>query len=247
MLEPADQSLNRPGGRVAQCADGVALDAAGDFFEHGDLPHVRFTCLDLLQQRLHPAGTLATRRALATRLVAVEVRQSPDGCNHVDRFVHYGHRGRSQSRSGLLEVVEVHHDVLAVILIQDGHRGTSWDNGLEIAPTPSHTTAVLFQQFPEGDAHLLLDHHGVVHMTRDTEQLGARVVGSAHACKPACASTKNGRGYCHRLYIGNRGRAAEKTDVGRKRWLQTRLALAALQRFNQRSLFATDVCTSASV
>ena len=40
-----------------------------------------------------------------------------DGSDHINRLVHDGDRGRSQSTALGLQVVEVHHHLLAVVLV----------------------------------------------------------------------------------------------------------------------------------
>ena len=45
---------------------------------------------------------------LAARLVRVEVAEAANGCDHVHALIKHGHGGGAQSRSFLLQVVEVH-------------------------------------------------------------------------------------------------------------------------------------------
>src|SRR5687767_8911176 len=81
--EMADQALDRPGRRVAQGADRVALDLLGDVVQHIDLLDARVTLDHAFQHPPHPAGALAARRALAAALVLVEVAQPRDRLDHV--------------------------------------------------------------------------------------------------------------------------------------------------------------------
>src|SRR5215510_12379447 len=72
--EMADQALDRPGGRIAQGADGVAFDLFGDVEQHVDLAQFGLALHHALHHAVHPAGALAARRALAAALMHVEVR-----------------------------------------------------------------------------------------------------------------------------------------------------------------------------
>src|SRR5258707_15080233 len=63
--EMADQALDRPGGGVAQRADRVALDLAGDLLEKVDLRRRRIAFDHPLHHPPHPAGALAAGRPLA--------------------------------------------------------------------------------------------------------------------------------------------------------------------------------------
>ena len=56
-------------------------------------------------------------------------------------------------------------------------------------------------------------------------------------------SAEDGGGHGHGLYVGDRGRATEETNVGRERGFETGLALAALERLDQSSLLTADVGT----
>src|SRR6185312_8264821 len=73
--EMADQALDRPSGRIAQSADGVAFDLLGDVQQQVDLADLRLAAHHALHHAIHPAGALAARRALPAALVHIEVRQ----------------------------------------------------------------------------------------------------------------------------------------------------------------------------
>src|SRR5205085_10255570 len=73
--EMAQQALHRPGGAVAERADGVALDLLRHLEQHVDLALVRTALGHAGEHAPHPAHALAARRALAAALVLVEVRE----------------------------------------------------------------------------------------------------------------------------------------------------------------------------
>jgi hypothetical protein len=62
-----------------------------------------------------------------------------------------------------------------------------------------------------------------------------------HTRKGGRTSPEDGGGHGDRLHVGDRGGAAEQTDVGREGRLEPGLALAALEALDQRGLLAADV------
>ena len=104
------------------------------------------------------------------------------------------------------------------------------------------------EQLAQRDAHLLLDHAGLLDVAGDLEQLGAGVVGLAERREPG---RRRGAG-CRRataidLDVVDGGRRAVEADVGRERRLQPRHALLALEALQQRRLLAADVGAGAVV
>src|SRR5829696_6434674 len=87
--EVADQPLDRPGGGVAEGADGVALDLGRDLQEHVDLAPLRPPLGHAREDAPHPAGALAAGGALAAALVLVEIRDAGDRAHDVGRAVEY--------------------------------------------------------------------------------------------------------------------------------------------------------------
>src|SRR5215471_5024826 len=66
--EVPQQTLHRPGGAVAERADGVALDLLRHLEQHVDLALVRAARGHAGEHPPHPAHALAARRALAAAL-----------------------------------------------------------------------------------------------------------------------------------------------------------------------------------
>ena len=85
VAEVAEQALDRPGGRVAQAADRVALDLAGHVEQQVDLGHLGLAGDHPLHHPPHPAGAFAARRALAAALVLVEIAEPRDRLHQVGR------------------------------------------------------------------------------------------------------------------------------------------------------------------
>src|SRR5690606_38859986 len=71
--------------------------------------------------------------------------------------------------------------------------------------------------------------------------LGAGVVRAAEGGEPRRAAPQDRRGDRDRLDVVDGGRTAVKADIGRERRLQARLALLALEAFEQRGLLAADI------
>src|SRR5206468_10474920 len=67
--EVPDQALDRPGGGVAEGADGVALDLAADLVEHVDLGQLGAAFDHAAHDAHRPARAFAAGRALAAALV----------------------------------------------------------------------------------------------------------------------------------------------------------------------------------
>src|SRR5205085_5022442 len=84
----ADEALDRPGGGVAQGADGVAFDLLGNVPQHVDLVHLGIAFAQALHDAPHPAGAFAARGALAAALMLVEIAEARDRPDDVGRLVH---------------------------------------------------------------------------------------------------------------------------------------------------------------
>ena len=85
-------------------------------------------------------------------------------------------------------------------------------------------------------------------MPTDAVQLGAMIVLAAKRGEPLRASTQDGGGHSHRLYVGDSGWAAIQTHISWEGRLESGLALFALQGLNQSCLFtciATRQCQPA--
>lgn len=245
--EVPDETLDGPGEGLAQGADGVALDLLGEFLEHVDLALAGLALLHALHHLGGPLASLAAGGALAATLVLVELGQTGDGADDVGGLVHDDDGGGTQTGLGVLEGVEIHDLVVADGLGDDGSGGTTGDDGEEVVPAATHTTAVTVDQLTQGDGHLLLDRARVVDVTRNTEQLGTGVALGAERREPAGSATHDGRTDGNSLNIGDGAGAAEQTDGGGEGGLQARLAGLALDRLDERGLLTTDIGTHSAV
>ena len=241
--EVADQALNRPRGGVTERADGVALDLLCQLPEHVNLSLLEVTAHHALHHLVDPRGALAARRALAARLVLVEVRQTRNRLDHVGALVHDDDGGGAETGLDVLERVEVHQHRVTDGLGQHGDGGAAGDDAQEVVPAAADAAAVLLDEVLERDGHLLLDDDRVVDVARDGEELGAGVVLAAETSEPGAATAEDGRGHGDGLDVGDRGGAPVEAHVCRERGLQTGLALLALERLDHGSLLTADVRT----
>src|SRR5262245_65419444 len=126
-----DQALDRPGGRVAERADGMAFDLVADIEQHIDLALLSLAPGHALEHAPHPPRSFAARRALAARLMLVEIRQAGDSADDVGRFVHDDHARGSKPGLERLENVEVNREA-EVLARRDGrNRRAAGDEGTE--------------------------------------------------------------------------------------------------------------------
>mmetsp|Transcript_29325 Transcript_29325/g.50220 ORF Transcript_29325/g.50220 Transcript_29325/m.50220 type:complete len:387 (+) Transcript_29325:480-1640(+) len=245
--EGADESLHGPRGRVAQGADRVAFDLIGELLEHVDLLELGVARDEAVHDVGHPRGALAARRALAARLVLVELGQTRDRGDNVRRFVEDGDGRGAEAGPPALEVVKVHQSLVAVVLGQDRHGRTAGDDAEQVVPPADDPLAVLLEQLLHGDGHLLLDGDRVVDVARDAEELGASVVLPAEASEPLGTAPKDGRRHRDGLDVRYRRGAAVQSSVGGEGRLQPRLARLALQGLDETGLLAADVRATAAV
>src|SRR6185369_4376527 len=93
--EMTDKPLDRPGRRIAEGADRMALDLARHLLQHVDLLDPRIAAHEALHHPIHPAGALAAGGALAAALMHVEMREAGDGLDGIGALVHDDDRGRA--------------------------------------------------------------------------------------------------------------------------------------------------------
>src|SRR5262245_50635666 len=87
VAEMPNETLYRPGRRIAQSADCMTFDLVGHIEQHVDLAFLGSTLGHALEHSPHPTCALATGRALAAGLVLVEMCNAGDRFDDVRRFV----------------------------------------------------------------------------------------------------------------------------------------------------------------
>src|SRR5262249_12102589 len=73
--EVLERRDHRCRGGIAERAQRFAGDVRRDAREQVEIAHLAFAAFDALEDLVEPVGPLAARRALAARLVAIEVQQ----------------------------------------------------------------------------------------------------------------------------------------------------------------------------
>lgn len=240
-----DQSLDRPGSRVAQGADGMSLHLFGKVPEHINLCVSRSSLPHSLQNIHQPIGSLAAGSALAARLMRVEFGQSQNCLDRIDLSVHHDDRGRSQAALLGHQRVEVHQNLLAVFLGKHPHRGSARNDCQEIIPASLDPSCMSLDNLPQRNAHLLFHSAGIVHVPRDAEELCSVVVLSSEWGEPGSPSPQYCWGYRDCLHVGDSCRAAVETRVRGEGRLQSWLSRFALQALNQGRFLPADVGSSA--
>src|SRR5687768_14920799 len=245
--EVADQALDRPGGGVAQRADGVALDLLGDVPERVDLVDLGIALDQPLHHPPHPARALAAGGALAAALMLVEIGDAGDRLHHVGRLVHDDHRRCAEAGLEIAKTVEIHRRIDDLMRWNQRHRRTARNDGEEIVPAAAYSAGVALDQLAERHRHGVLDHARLVHVAGDLEELGALVLLAAERLEPARPAPEDGRHDGDRLDVVDRRRAAVEAGPRREGRLEARHALLALEAFEHRRLFAADIGAGAAV
>ena len=201
--------------------------------------------LELAQDRGHPACSLAARRALAARLVLVELGDADAELHHADAVVDADDPGRAHRRAGSRERVEVVADVDLVALEDHGRRAAG-DHRLQL-PAVGHAAAELLDDRAQRHAVLDLVVAAVGDMAGDRDDARACRVLDAELRVLRAAQLEDRRDRRHRLDVVDDGRRGVEALDGRERRLRARLAALALERLEQRRLLAADVCAGAAV
>src|SRR5262245_30182174 len=108
------QPLHRPGGAVAEGADGVPLDLGCHFHEHVDFTPLRATFRHAREHAPHPAHALAAGCALAAAFVLVEIGDARHRLHDIGGLVHDDYGGGTECRLLLAAAVEIHQEIIAL-------------------------------------------------------------------------------------------------------------------------------------
>ena len=160
------------------------LDLTADLLEHWYLALVGVPPLHAYEYVLEPGRSLPAGGALPAALVLVKVGEAADGPDHVDGVVEHGDRGRAEAGPLGAEVVELHQRLVALGLVEYGDGRSPGDASPEAVPPVPHPPAVLLDQLTQRNGHALLHDDGVLHVSRDGEELRAAVVGVAESREP---------------------------------------------------------------
>ena len=211
---------------------------------------LRLARLDPLEQPQHPARALAAGRALAARLVLVEVDEVLRHPHHAGRVVHHDGAGGAEHGAGLGHAVEVHRDV-DLVGGEDRRRGAAGDHRLAACGRPRMPprVALAVDQLPQRDPpHRRLVAARARDVAADRVELGPAVLLGAVAREPLGARARGSSGTLHeRLDVVDDGRAAVEAHHRREGRLDARLAALALERLDEGRLLAALVGARAAV
>ncbi len=203
--EVLDRRQRRRRRGVAERAQRLADDVVADADQQVDVAHLPFAVLDPRQDLVEPVAAFAARRALAARLVLVEVQQVRRRPHHAGRLVHDDDAGRAEHRAGLRHVVEAGRDV-ELIGQQDRHRRSAGDDRLQLVAV-ADAAGVVVDQLVQRRLHRRFVHARLLHVAADAEQLRPAVLLGAERGEPLGAVQQDRRQVAERLDVVDRGRA----------------------------------------
>src|SRR6202171_3541969 len=234
-----DEALDRQCGGVSQRAYGAAGDVVGDGDQQVEVFVPALPVLDAIDHAPQPSGPLAAWRALTAGLLEIEIREAQERSHHAARLVHDDHRPRSEHRSGFGNRVVIHigrhHDVGG----QHRHRRAAGNARLELA-SPTHTARHV-EERRKRKTQLDLEVARPLDVACDRKDLGAAVVGTAQIQKRFSSFANDPRDCSEGLGVVDRGWLPVHAEARRERRLETRHALLAFERFQQRRLLAANV------
>src|SRR3954452_20369162 len=142
VLDPGD---DRAGRAVTESTERPSEDVVAGVEQGLDVLLGADPGLQALEDLDHPIRPLATRRAIAARLVRVELGEAQTGPHHADRVVHDQQRGRAEQRTSGLHTLEVEWGV-EVLLGQQRRARSTGGPGLQLAVVAD--TAAELEQLP---------------------------------------------------------------------------------------------------
>ena len=133
------------------------------------------------------------------------------------------------------------------MLFEHLYGGAAGDDGLEVIPAADHTTTVSINQLFKRDAHLFFNSDGVVDMSTDAEEFGARVVLTAETIEPTGSAPHDCRANRDGFDVRHRGWAPIKTSISWEGRLQSGTTGFSLKTLNQTGLLAADIGTGTTM
>src|SRR5207248_4092073 len=112
---------------------------------------------------------------------------------------------------------------------------------------PAHAPCHFVDHAHQVEAHRQLINAGFIHVTRNTEQTCAAILGCTKACKIGSAIQNDGWNSAERLDIVQNRRTLVGARYRRKGWTDSRNAALAFERFEQRRFLAALISARAGV
>src|SRR5206468_1020637 len=138
VAELCDIARDRDRRRLAQRTEALAVDSVADIEQQVELVLLRVTGLESLEDLGHPPRSLTARRALATRLVLVELVDANPELHHAAAVVEHDHARGAHRRPELQQRVEVVAEV-DLVVAQDRSGRPAGDHALELATAGNST------------------------------------------------------------------------------------------------------------
>ena len=196
-------------GGVASASPNAHSVLPGDVVRHArqeiEIAHLAVAALNLREDLEQPVAALAARRALAARLVRVEVHQVHRRPHHAGRLVHDDHAGRAEHRARLLHGVEAGRDV-ELIGHQDRDRRSAGDDRLELVAVADAAGAIE-DQLLDRRVHRRFVGAGLLHVAADAIELRPAVFLRSELGEPLRAVHQDRRQVAERLDVVDRRRA----------------------------------------
>src|SRR5262252_9120260 len=231
--------------RVAKGAERFAGDVRRDARQQIEIAHLAFAALDALEDLVEPVRAFAARRALAARLVTIEMQQVLGEPHHAGGVVEHDDRRRSEQRPGLLDGVEAGLRV-ELVRHQDRHGRAAGDDRLQF-PAVAHAARAIFDQLAKRDVHRRFVDARPLDMSADAVELRAAVLFRAESREPLGAFGDDEGHVAEGLDVVDGRRLVIEADDGGKRRLVARLGALAFKRLEERGLFAGLIGTGPAV
>ena len=171
-------------------------------------------------------------RALAARLVAVELGEPQREVDDRHRVVDHDDRAGAEHRAGLGHVSKSYGEV-EVLGQQHRRRRAAGEPALDLAAL-GRAAGEAVDDVARRDAELDLVVAGPLHVARDRDELRAGRLLGADRLEPVGALLDDQRHVAERLDVVDQRRPLVEALVGGERRLQPRVAALALERVEQR-------------
>src|SRR3954468_19408539 len=245
VAELLDHRADRHRHRVAQDAQAVADDLLLDRGHDVEVHRGRLARLDALEHLVRPVRPLAAWRALAARLVAVELRRLQRDVDDRVRVVDHDDRARAEHRPRLGHRVEVVGQV-EVFGLQHGRARAAREPELHLAPL-GRAAGEPVDDVARAHPELDLEVAGVRDVARHRHELRAGRALDAELRVLLAAHPDDRRHGRERLDVVDERRSLVQALVGGERRLEARVAALALERVERGGLLAADVRAGAAV
>ena len=236
---------DRVHGEVAERAQRLPEHAVADLIQEIEVRALAAALLELRQDLHQPAGADAARRALAARLVHVELLRSERELHHAAAVVDDDDRRRAEERARRLDRVVVHRRV-DLGGRQHRNRRASGDDRLQLA-APGDAAGDVVDQLAQRRSQRALVVPGLRDVAREREDRGSGRRGHADLRELGRAELDDLGDERDRRDVVDLGRSGVEAVHRRERRPRARLPALAFERLEERGLLAADVGARAAM